>query len=106
MTAAEVMGSLRDYQTVMDKQLTPYQHTLRTLQSCSRFKSQSVQMCGYVFHDTNGRNHGPAMKIPVVPERNLYGHPLAGLLWERQFEEVLLGLGWEKVPNWECLFVH
>ena len=31
---------------------------------------------------------------PVVPlERNLYGHPLAGLLCERHFEEVLLGLG-------------
>ena len=24
----------------------------------------------------------------------------------RQFEEVLLELGWQKVPNWECLFVH
>ena len=24
----------------------------------------------------------------------------------RQFEEVLLELGWEKVPNWECLLVH
>ena len=22
------------------------------------------------------------------------------------FEEVLLGLGWEKEPIWECLFVH
>ena len=44
---------------------------------------------------------------PVVPlERILYGHPLAGLLWERQFEKVLLGLGWEKVPNWECPFFH
>ena len=51
---------------------------------------------GYVFHDTNGQNH----------ERNLYGHPLAGLLWERQFEEPLLELGWEKVPNWKCMFVH
>ena len=33
---------------------------------------------------------------PVVPlERNLYGHLVAGLLWERQFEKVLLehGLG-------------
>ena len=30
---------------------------------------------------------------PVVPlERNLYGHPLAGLLWERQFEKILLKL--------------
>ena len=37
---------------------------------------------------------------PVVPlERNLYGHPLAGLLWEKQFEKVLLKYGWEKVPK-------
>ena len=31
-------------------------------------------------------------------------HPLAGLLWERQFEKVLLKYGREKVPTWECLF--
>ena len=37
-----------------------------------------------------------SIEDPVVPlERNLYGHPLTGLLWERQFEK-----------NWECLFVH
>ena len=48
-----------------------------------------------------------SMEDPVVPlERNLYGHPSAGLLWERQFEKVLLKHGWEKIPNWECLFVH
>ena len=48
-----------------------------------------------------------SMEDPVVPlERNLYGHPWAGLLWERQFEKVLLKHGWEKIPNWECLFVH
>ena len=47
------------------------------------------------------------MEDPVVPlERNLYGHPLAGLLWKRQFEKILLKHGWEKIPNWECLFVH
>ena len=47
------------------------------------------------------------MEDPVVPlERNLYGHPLAGLLWERPFEKILLKHGWEKIPNWECLFVH
>ena len=47
------------------------------------------------------------MEDPVVPlERNLYGHPLAGLLWERQFEKILLQCGWEKVSNWECLFGH
>ena len=47
------------------------------------------------------------MEDPVAPlERNLYGHPLAGLLWESQFENILLQQGWEKVSNWECLFVH
>ena len=51
--------------------------------------------------DTSTETHRPkswsTMKDPVVPlERNLYGHPLAGLLWERQFEKVLLKYGWEK----------
>ena len=41
-----------------------------------------------------------SMEDPVVPlERNLYGHPLAGLSWERQFEkktfEVRLGEGFQ-----------
>ena len=57
------------------------------------------------------RHKGPksrsSMENPVVPlERNLYGHPLAGLLWERQFEKILLKHGWEKIPNCECLFIH
>ena len=48
-----------------------------------------------------------SMEDPVVPlERNLYGHPLAGLLWARQFEKILLQHGWEKVSNKGCLFVH
>ena len=47
------------------------------------------------------------MEDPVGPlERNLYGHPWAGLLRERQFEEILLKHGWEKIPNCDCLFVH
>ena len=48
-----------------------------------------------------------SMEDPVVPlERNLYGHPLVGLLWEKQFEKILLKYGCEKVSNWECLLVH
>ena len=36
-----------------------------------------------------------SMEDPVVPlERNLYGHPLSGLLWERPFEKILLQHGW------------
>ena len=48
-----------------------------------------------------------SMEDPVVPlERNFNGHPLAELLCERQFEKILLKHGWEKIPNWKCLFVH
>ena len=48
-----------------------------------------------------------SMEDPVVPlERNLHGHPLAGLFWEKLFEKIRLKYGWEKVSNWECLFVH
>ena len=44
---------------------------------------------------------------PVVfLERKIFGHLLAGLLWERQFEKALMELGCEKVPNCECFFVH
>ena len=39
-------------------------------------------------------------------ERNLYGHPLAGLLWERHMEKTLFKLGWHKIPGWECLYAH
>ena len=47
------------------------------------------------------------MENPIVPlERNLNGHLLARLLWEKLFEKILLQHGWEKIPNWECLFVH
>ena len=47
-----------------------------------------------------------SMEGPVLPlERNLHGHLLAGLSWERQFENVFLKDGREKVPNWECLCV-
>ena len=47
------------------------------------------------------------MEDPVgLLERNLYGDPLAGLSREKQFEKVLLQHGWEKVLNWECLFVN
>ena len=62
---------------------------------CSEFLSQSFQMYGCVFHYSNGQNLGQTLD-PVVPlARILHGHPLAGLLWERQLEEVLIKLGWE-----------
>ena len=103
--------SYQDCQDAQDKQRTQYllipRSKWKMLQNCCKFQSQNVQIFGFVYHDTNGLNHGPEWKDPVVPlERNLYGHPLAGLLWERQFENVLLEHGWENAPNWECLFVN
>ena len=44
-----------------------------------------------------------SMEDPVVLlELNLIGHLLAGLLWERQFEKILLQYVWEKVSNWDA----
>ena len=66
-------------------------------------KSQNVQTFGFVYQQHKWPNSWSSMEDPVVPlERNLYGHPLAELLWERQFERILLKYGWEKGPNWEC----
>ena len=41
--------------------------------------------------------HGDNIDDPMVPlERNINGHPLAGLLWEGRLDEVLLQEGWQK----------
>ena len=37
---------------------------------------------------------------------NLYGHPLAGLYWEKHCRAILLENGFEPVPGWECLYFH
>ena len=72
-----------------------------------KFQNRSVQIFGFVWPRHKWPKSWSSMEDPVVPlERNLYGHPLAGLLWERQFEKILLKHGREKIPNWECLFVH
>ena len=78
----------------------------KMLQNYWKFPNRNLQTFGFVYHDEWLKSWS-SIEDPVVPlERNLYGHPLAGLLWERQFENILLKYGWEKVSNWECLFVH
>ena len=37
---------------------------------------------------------------------NLYGHPLAGLYWEKHCKKALLECGFETVTGWECLYKH
>ena len=44
---------------------------------------------------------------PVCKLRlNLYGHPLAGLFWEKHNAKILKSEGFEPVVGWECLWVH
>ena len=49
-------------------------------------KSECPYICGYVFHDTDGQNHGPVSKTQLFllneirsSDWNLYGHRLAGV---------------------------
>ena len=77
---------------------------------CSQIIENSQSECPNIWISsttTQWPKSWSSMEDPVVPlERNLYGHPLAGLLWEKQFEKFPLKYGWEKVSSWECLFVH
>ena len=44
---------------------------------------------------------------PVVPLKvNLYGHPCAGLFWEKYCERALKRCGFQRVPGWECLYFN
>ena len=43
---------------------------------------------------------------PVVPlNRPLYGHPYAGLCWEKYCTEAMEKCGFTKVPRWESMYV-
>ena len=53
------------------------------------------------------KSHGTNIQDPaVLLERNVYGYPFVGFVWERQFEKVLVENGWETGRNWECLLMH
>ena len=78
---------------------------------CSKITEHSqIAMSRHLESSTTtqmAQNHGPVSKIQsFLLSGNLYRHPFAGLLWERQFEKILFKYGWEKVSNCECFFVH
>ena len=55
----------------------------------------------------NGRNHCPVWKTQLFILKIICKVIFwQGLLWERQFEKILFKHGWEKITNWECLFIH
>ena len=49
---------------------------------------------------------GQTLKILWYLSNEMYMDSSAGVLWERQFEEIPLEFGWETVPNCECSFVR
>ena len=59
-----------------------------------KIPKQKVEMFGYVFHDTNGQNHGQTLKIPW--------YIAVGKTIRRSFIRTWM----EKIPNWACMFVH
>ena len=57
--------------------------------------------------DKNGKCLWDGINMPYVRlMRNLYGHKLAGLLWQKYSELKIKELGFEKVLGWECLYYN
>ena len=85
----------------MDKQQTQYRlmpkWKWKMLTNCWKFPKSECPDIWIRLPRHKWPKSWSSMEDPVVPlERNLYGHLLAGLLWERQFEKILLKHGWEK----------
>ena len=107
--SSKIHGSSPDCRVAQDKQLTQYLLVPRYKWRMypNYWKLPKSECPGIRLPRHKWSKSWSSMEDPVVPlERNQYGHPLAGLLWERQFEKILLQHGWEKVSNWECFFVH
>ena len=108
MTAAKVM----DVKIAQDKQHTQYQLTPQVKMEDAPMLLEIPQSeCPDVWIRLprhTWRKSRSSIEDPVVLlKRNLYGHPLAGLLRERQFmRKFFLQPGWEKALIRECLFVH
>ena len=76
-------------------------------QNYCKFPNRNVKIFGFVYHDTSGPNRGPEWKTQSFLLNEICTVILlAVLLWQRQFDKILLKYVWEKVSKWECLFVH
>ena len=71
-----------------------------------KFPNRHVQTFGFVYHDTNGLNHGPVWKAQSLPlERNLYGHPLGKtVMGKANWRKSYCSTVGRRFPNWECLY--
>ena len=51
--------------------------------------------------------HWDNIEKPVCKLRlNLYGHPMAGLIWEKWCDKAITDSGFTKIAGWECLYVN
>ena len=78
-------------QVARDKQQTQYglipKSKMEDAPKLLKIPNRNFQTFGFVHHDKWPKSWS-SMEDPVVPlERNLYGHPLARLVWGKQFEK-------------------
>ena len=94
--------SKQSYQDAEDKQRTQYQLTPRSKPVVNK-KFPKSECTDFSIRPLKHKwpKSWSSVEDPVVPlERTLYGHPLAGTLWDRLWK-----YGWEESPGWECFFV-
>ena len=96
-----------EFQTWRRRRTMRYQHTHRCIclkPYCNCWKT-NVRKVWIRLPPSRRPKQWASIEEPMVLfERNPCGHPWAGLLWERKLEEVKRH--GEKVPRWECLYVH
>ena len=72
-----------------------------------KIPSGNAQTFGFVYHDTNGLNHGPVWKTQSF----LLSEICTVVLWQDYYGKGNLRKSYcstveRRFPNWECLFVH
>ena len=105
MTAAKVMDIIPDCRVAMDKQQSQYRLIPKSKKEDAHklfLKIPNVQILGFVYHDTNGLNHGPVWKMQLFFSNGI----CTVILWQDYYgkgnlRKSLLKHGWEKVSNWE-----
>ena len=111
MTAAKSWISSPDCRVAMDNQQTQYlfipKQKWKMLTNYRKFPNRNVQTFGFVYHDTNGQNQGPAWKIQSFLLKGI----CMVIFWQEYYGKGNLRKSFSKTvgskfPNWECLFVH
>ena len=101
---------LQNGQGAQNKQLMQYPLKLRSkwkmLHRYEIIRCHNAKIFEYVHWSTNFPNHGPAWKTQSFLLKGICTVTLWQDHWKGNFEKVLLEHGWEKVLNWECLFVN